>query len=175
MASGEHPEEGCEGGNLANRAHEGCDWCGRTLVHIGCPGVEWHERHFEGKADEQHCNTGKEQCAVVAGVLAGKRGADGGEIGAAGAAEHEGDAIQEEGRRETAEDEVFEARFPALCAVAVASHKQIKREAEDFEAEEQHDEVVGLRHHDAADSASQDKCIDLGAVFIFAFEIIVGD
>jgi hypothetical protein len=143
-----------------------------AVIGVGAP---WHKRHLESKADEQHCNTGKQQRAVVAGVLASKRGADGGEVCAAGAAEHKGDAVQEEGRRETAEDEVFEARFPTLRAVAVACHEQIKREAENFEAKEQHDEVVGLRHHDAAKGASQDKRIHLGAVFVFALEVIVGD
>ena len=50
----------------------------------------------------------------------------------------------------------------ALAPVAGGEH--VERERQRLETEEQHDQIVGRRHHDAADGGDQEQGVDLGAV-----------
>jgi hypothetical protein len=84
----------------------------------------------------------------------------------------EGDAVEEERRGKPAEDEVLETRFLALFTATVACGENVEREAQGFEAEEQHDEILCGHHDDAADRGSEVQNEEFGAVFTFAHEVV---
>ena len=68
----------------------------------------------------------------------------------AGGAVHEGDAVEQEGGGERAQHEVLEAGLLRLHPAQVHGRQHVHRDREGLEAEEQHDEVVGHGHDDAA-------------------------
>ena len=104
-----------------------------------------------------------------------ERSDDSTEAGGTGTAVNERHAIQEEGRRESAEHEVLEAGFLALGPLSVACCQHIERNRQCLESEEQHNEVVRHDHRDSADNGHDVEPVNLRAVHTFASHEVVGD
>ena len=83
--------------------------------------------------------------------------------------------VEEERRRETAEDEVLDACFLAALAVAIGGGEHVEGERQGLEAEEQHDQVGGRRHHDAAGGGDEEHGVHLGTVLAAAMQLVDRD
>ena len=112
---------------------------------------------------------------TLGGNVGVERVDDLGEVGAARCAVHHGDPVQEERRREAAEDEVLDAAFLALDPLAMAGGHHVHRDRQDLETEEQHDQIVRRTHHHATDRGQQIQRVDLGTLEVLAPQIVVGD
>ena len=151
----------------------------RALVHVGRPHVERHGGDLEAEADEQQRDAGEHQRVVALDRRRRPWSATPRPISEmfvvpTGAVD-QGDAVEEERRREAAEHEVLDAGLLALSALRrLLAASTYKRERQRLEAEEQHDQVVGRRHHDAADRGDQVQGVDLGPVVGLAAQVVVG-
>lgn len=168
----EDPQEGGEGGDLDRRGHEAHRRRRRSLVDVGAPRVERRRRHLEAEADQQQHQPQQEDTLLEEGVV-GQEAGDGGQVGRAGGAVDEGDAVEEEGRGERPQHEVLEARLLGLGAVALHGGQDVGGDGEDLEAEEDHDEVAGDGHHHAAGRRQQQEHVVLRAVELLAAEVVV--
>ncbi len=150
----EHPQEPGEAGHLHGRGHEPGDGRGGTLVDVGRPGVERHRRHLEAEADDQQHDAAEQQQVVAEGV-GGEEVGDLDQVGRARGAVAEGDAVQEERRREATQHEVLDGGLARADPAGVHAGEDVDRDGQDLEAEEHHDEVVG-RSHDHATRRRQE-------------------
>ncbi len=96
------------------------------------------------------------------------------DVGGAGAAVEQRDPVEEERRREAAEHEVLHAALLAPAAAPIGGGEHVERERQRLEADEQHDQVVGRGHHDAADGGHQVQRVHLGAVDAGAPQLVAG-
>ena len=127
----EHPQHGGERGRLADRGHERGDVVRRTLVDVGRPHVERHGRHLEAESDDQQGDAGQHRAGRHrrATPWSANERDDLADVGRAGAAVDERDAVQEERRGEAAEHEVLDARLLARRAVAVGGGEHVRAPA----------------------------------------------
>ena len=98
-----------EGGHESGRGRRG------ALVDVRGPHVEWHGRNLEAEADEQQTEPRQED-PVGSDDVRAQVGRDLGEVGRPCRAINQGDAVDEDGRREGAEDEVLHGGFARLTA-----------------------------------------------------------
>ena len=108
------------------------------------------------------------------GMSPGHRGDHLGDVRRADGAVDEGDAVEQERRREAAEHEVLDAALGAAELAPVARGEHVEREGERLQPDEQHDQVVRRRHHDAAGRGDEEEGVDLGAVEVLAAQVVVG-
>ncbi len=87
----------------------------------------------------------------------GEAGGDGGDAGRAGGSEAEGDAVEEEGRGEAAEEEVLEGGFGGCRAAFAEAGEDVGGDGGDFEADEDHEELDGAGHEHHAGGAEADE------------------
>ena len=96
---------------------------------------------------------------------------DAGEVGRAGPAVDERDAVEEHRRRERAEQEVLEPGLLRRGAAAVERGEHVQRDREDLERQEDRDEVVGRRHQHHAGGRAQHQREVLGPFEVLAFQV----
>ncbi len=162
-----------ERGGLGRRRHERGHRGGRALVHVGRPHVERRGRDLEAEADQQQ-GEADEQHAVVEEHDAREELRDAGEVRGAGGAVDERDAVEEDGRREGAEQEVLEPGLLRGEALAVERGEHVQRDREDLERQEDGDEVVGRRHQHHAGGRAQHQREVLGALEVLAPQVAAG-
>ena len=161
----EHADHRRERRGLADRCHERRHRCRGALVHVRCPHVERGGRHLEAEADHQQCDARHRQRLVVEWChRALEHAHDLADVGRARGAVDEGDAVEEERRREATEHEVLDARLGALATATIARCQDVQRERQRLQAEEQHDEIIGRGHHDGADGGDEVQRVDLRTV-----------
>ncbi len=170
----EDPEHPGEAGGLHRRGHERHDRGGRALVHVGRPGVERRRRDLEAEADQHQADAGEQQ-ALVGEAVGGQEVGDADQVGGAGGAVDQGDAVQEERRGEAAEHEVLQGGLARAHPAAVHAGEHVDRDGEDLEAEEQDDEVLGRGHDDAAGGRQQEEDERLGALEVLPAQVAVGE
>jgi hypothetical protein len=125
--------------------------------------VERHGADLEQQAD-RHQGGGGEQQVLVAGAV-GDRDVDVGELEAAGVAVGQRDAVEEEHRREGAEQEVLERSLLAhQPAAAREAAEQVERQAQDLEGHEHREQVVGRREQHHAREGEQREREHLGVL-----------
>ena len=146
----------------------------RALVDVGRPEVERHGGDLEAEPDEEQGDAGEHEGVVALdGDAAGQRGDHLGDVGGPDGAVHEGDAVQQERRGEAAEDEVLDAALGAAGLAAVARGEDVERQRHRLQPDEQHDQVVRRRHHDAARRGDEQQGVDLRTVERLAPEVVV--
>ena len=170
----EDPDEAGEGGRLHARGHERGDRRGRAVVDVGAPRVERHRRHLEAEADEQHGEADQQQ-RVVQGDRLGEQVLDLDQVGGPGGAVDHGDAVEEERRREAAEDEVLEAGLLGLRPLPVEGGQGVDGDRQRLEGQEQHQQVVGHGHEHAARGRQEHEDVQLGPVEALAPQVVVGE
>src|SRR5437588_445483 len=83
-------------------------------------------------------------------------------------------AIKEQRGGEGPEHEVLHGRLARFGAPAVEASQDVKRDRQDLEAEEEHQEIVRGPHQDASGTRQQREHVKLDAVEALADEIAVG-
>ena len=96
---------------------------------------------------------------------------DAGEVGRAGRAVDERDAVEEHRRRERAEQEVLEAGLLRREAPAVERGEHVQRDRQDLERQEDRDEVVGRRHQHHAGGRAEHQREVLGPLEVLALQV----
>ena len=139
-----------ERGDLGARGHERRHRGRRALVDVRGPGVERADRGLEHQADDEQRQPAEQQS-----VRAGRARRGGGDLGKphrAGVAVEQREAVEEERRRERAEQEVLDRRLlREQPASAGQPAHQVQRQAEHLERDEHRQQVVGRDegHHPA--------------------------
>ena len=135
--------------------------------------MERHRRHLEAQAHQQQAEAGQ-QHPVLEQHRRGQVGGDAAQCGRAGGAVHEGDAVEQERRGERPQHEVLEGRLLGLDAAQVQGRQHVDRDRQHLEAEEQHDQVVGRRHDDAAGGRQQQQHVRLDARQVLPLQVRAG-
>ncbi len=131
--------------------------------------MEGDGRDLEGEADEDEGRADGQQHARSRGG-----GEDGGEVGRPRRAEDQRDPIDDESRRERAEQEIFNACFLGRHHFAVESGKNVERDGEHFEGKEDDNEVGGLHHEHHANHAEEQQGVVFAALQSHAFDVAKG-
>ena len=109
----EDPQQPGERPRLGHRGHEAGDRGRRALVDVGRPHVEGHGGDLEAEPDEQQGQPTEQDPVGDHHVLRQEVG-DLGQVGGAGGAVGERDAVDEHGRGESAQHEVLEGGLARL-------------------------------------------------------------
>ncbi len=136
--------------------------------------MERDGRHLEAESDEHERQAGQQQTVLEQHVRP-QEVLDLHEVRGARGSVGKRHSVQEKRGREAAEHEVLERRLLRLQASGMAAREDVQRDRERLESEEQHDEIVRRRHHDAADGGEQQEGVDLTAIEVFTAEGVVGD
>ncbi len=167
----EHAREAGEGGGLHAHRHERGDGGRRALVDVGRPRVERDRGDLEPEADQQQRDGGERQRALLDGEMRELRGDRVEQRRAEGAVGH-GDAEEEEARGEGAEQEVLQRGFRRAQVGPPDAGEHVDRDRHELEAQEEDDEVVGLRHHDHAEQGEQEHDVVLAALDADRFQVV---
>src|ERR1019366_6503459 len=130
---GKDAQEDGEGGGFRPGGEERGNGGRRALVDIGRPDLEGRGGDLEGEPDE-HQGGGHGQEDRVGRPQNG--GANQQQVDAAGDAVDDGHAVQEEGRGEAAEQEIFERTLVAALIVAQIAGQNVARDGGDLQADE---------------------------------------
>ena len=149
----EEDEEACD---LGAGRDEGGARSGRALVDVWRPEVEGRGGDLESEADhgrnDRKDHEGVERRRVdCAGDLE--------EVGRIGEAVEQAEAEQHEGRRHSAEEEVFESSFGGAGAALVEPCKNVDRQAQQLERDEDDEEVLrgDEKHHASCREQDQEN------------------
>ena len=107
-------------------------------------------------------------------TLSARHCADAGEVGGAGGAVDEGDAVEEEGGREGAAARSTSSPPRSTRRGGGGSRPARTGRSTGLEPEEEHDEVVGRRHDHPARRRQQQEDVELGSVEVLAAQVGVG-
>ena len=125
----------------------------RALIDVGRPHMERHRGDLEAEAGEQkHQAEDQPDAAHLPPTLR-----DAGEADRAGEAVDQRRAVEQHSRRQRAEHEIFQPRFGRAQRVAVARGDHIERQAHQFEAEIERDQIVGRDQHQHAERREHDQ------------------
>ena len=166
-------DEGGEAGRFGRGRHEAGRRRRGAVVDVGGPGVERHGRHLEPEAHDDQPDPGVEH--ALGQVDLGEERGDLVDAGRPGGPVDQGDAVQEDGRREGAEHEVLHGRLARLAAAAVVPGHHVERQRQDLETEEDDQEIVRLGHDHGPCRREQDQDVELRTVESFALQVAVGD
>ena len=134
-----HQGKGC--GTFGNHAQISRHHSGSTLISIGRPEVERHERYFESQSAEEerqardHERCGLERLRHIA------------EIERTAVGIEEGESEEHHAARERCGEDVLGSALGRVVAVAVESHETCHGNGSHFESEVEHEEM-SRRHHD---------------------------
>ena len=168
------PHEQTHGRQLGRRGEESSHRRGRALVDIRRPHMERHGRNLEGQAgDDQHDADDNAHGRNTAGRL-GQHRSDIDECRRAGEAIDHGGAIEQHARGQRAEDEVLHAGFGRTQIVPAEGGDHIERQALQFQAEIERDQVVRRQHQQHADGRQQHQNGKLEAAHPLALDIVHG-
>ena len=106
--------------------------------------------------------------------VVGQEVGDLGQVGRAGRAVGEGDAVDEDRRGEPAQHEVLERRLARLGPLVVEGGQHVERDRQDLEAQEHDDQVVGLAHEDGPGRRDHGQHVQLGPLGPLPLEVALG-
>ena len=153
----EEAQKDAEGGDLGGDGHERGHGCGRALIHVWRPLVKRRDRCLEAQPGDAQRDADERE-RVAGEPAARERARDGGEVGVAGGAVDHGDAVQQRGRADSADDQVLEAGLERVLAPQFAGAQHVQRDREELEADEQGDGVLsGGEQRHAADRREQQR------------------
>ena len=133
---------------LGTDGKECCDRGRSALVNIRNPKVKRSSAHFESEGDKDE-RKGKE-CGRGIYIGRGKRFLDAIELHGSRDSEKPGEAVDEEGGRESAEDEILHSRFQRSHIPPEIGHHDVEGNRDGFQRDKNTDEVVGRSHpHEA--------------------------
>ena len=121
-----------KGGALGGRRHQANDRGRRALVDVGRPDLEGRGETLKPMPIRimAKATMAKRRRAL------GKRGGDVGNIGGAGSAKDQGDAVEKEGGGEGTEQEVLEGRFRTLAVALAKAGQDVGGDGRNFQADE---------------------------------------
>ena len=127
---------------------------GRAFVGVRRPEMERHGGDLEAEADDGRHQRDQQQRVES---LAGDAGGDFAQIGRAGNAVEQAEAEQQKRRRHAAEQKVFQRRLGGPGVVLVERGEDVKREAGEFQRDENHQQILGADQEHQADGAEQNQ------------------
>ena len=136
------------GGDLRRGGEERRHRRRRALVDVRRPHVERHRRDLEAEAGEQEHEAEDQPDAALPDGLG-----DAGERHGAGEAVDQRAAVEQHAGRQRAEHEILQAGFGRAHVVAVRRRDHVEREAHQFEAEIERDQIAGRDQHPHADAS----------------------
>ena len=166
---GEDAQQQREGGRFGAGGEQRGDRSGSAFVDVGRPELEGGGGDFEAEADQDQGEAEFEEIAGAVGVGHQR------EIRGAGDAVDQGDAVEEEGGGERAEQEVLHGRFAGLEGVAAISGQDVAGDRAHFEADEGGEKFLRGGEDAHAGGGEQDQGEEFGGFQIFALEIGAGD
>ncbi len=137
--------------------HEGGHRRGRALVDVRRPGVERRDAGLEEQPDDEQAEPDQQQRVALAGAAG--RLEDAAQADRAGVAVEQGEAVEEERRREGAEQEVLHRGFLRQQAPPAGQPgEQVERQREHLQRHEHHQQVVrGREEHHAAEREAHQR------------------
>ena len=150
---GQNPGEQHHGRHLGRSGQEGGDRGRRALIDVRRPHVEGRGGHLEGQAADQEHQA--EHHAHGGGSMHG--GGDVEEPGRSGEAVDQRRAIEQEARRQGAQDEVFETRLRRPRIVPLERAHDIESQGLQLDPDIEADQVAGGDHHAHAQRRQQDQ------------------
>ena len=146
---------------LGRGRHEQSGRRGRTLVHIGHPHMKRHRSQFEGqpchnKHQPQHQN--RRLHRLIEGLHQHLR-----QIHGTRGAIHHRQAVKQKARGQSAEDEIFHARFGRQGVVTPQGHQGKTGQTRHFQAEINQQEMVARNHDVHPQQAEQRQREQLAA------------
>ena len=147
---------------------------GRALVDVRRPDLERRGGDLEGEADEHQRGGHADQRAGGGSPSAARAEPCGYRVRLvdAGDAVDPGDAVEQERGGERAQQEVLERRFVGALVVAQVAGQHVAGDRGDLQADEDHDQLVGRRHHALAGDREQQQRVVLAGLRVLAPEIL---
>ena len=139
----------------------------RAFIDVRRPHMERHRRDLEAEAGEQEDDAEDQPDAAVRGRLR-----DAGKAHRAGEAVNQRRAIEQHSRGQRAEHEIFKPGLGRTQLVAMARGDDIKRQAHQFEAEIERDQVGRRYQHQHAERREQDEHGIFETLLAFLFCVI---
>ena len=156
-----------DAGDLGRGGEERGDRRRRALVDVGRPHVERHRRNLEAEAGEQEHQSERQADAALGGGLG-----DAGERDRAAEAVNQRGAVEQHAGRQRAENEVFQPGLGRTHVVAADRRDHVERQAHQFEAEIERDQVGRRNQHQHAGGRQQDQHRILEPLLLLAAEIV---
>ena len=144
----EHGDAGDFWGRGKERRHRGR----RAFIDVRRPHVERHGGNLEAEAGEQK-NQAEDQ--PDAAMRRGLR--DAGKTHRAGKTVNQRRAVEQHSRRQRAEHEIFQSGFGRAQRIAMAGGDHVERQAHQFEAEIERDQIGGRDQHHHAERGEHDQ------------------
>ncbi len=168
----EHPDQCEEPGGLDPRGHEAGDRRRRAVVDVRDPHVERHRRYLEPHPDQEKAESDLADDRERRSPCLAR--ADRGERGAAGGAPDQRNSVEQKGRGEGSDQEIFEGRLRREHAAPVEPRQDIDRDRHHLEPEEEDDQVLGpgQKHH--PDRGEEHEGVVLGSDQPFPLEVPQG-
>jgi hypothetical protein len=157
----DQPHEEHDADGLAAHREEGGDGRRTALVDVRDPDVEGHGADLEAEADDDEEQAELERGGHRARVV--DRCAHRGEVEVAGRAVDPGDAVDEEGRGERADDHELDAGLDRARQAGPPGRHEEERDRDQLEADEERDEVVDRREQAHAQRREHEQRRELGA------------
>src|ERR1700740_2603391 len=157
-----------EGGGFGSGGEERGDGRRCTFVDVRGPDLEWGQRDFEAEADQD------EREAELQERAGGVDGGHAGENGCAGDTVDQGDAVEEKGGGERAEEEVFHGGFAGFEGVTAISGQDVAGGGAHFEADEGGEQRLRGGKYAHAGGGEEDEGVELGGLQVLALEVGIG-
>ena len=141
-----------EDSDFARRRQEGRNRRRRALVYVWCPQVERHQRELEAEADNHQAKTCQQQRLVEHAVA--KVFTQCNERQVARLRVHQCHTKQQERRRCSRKDGVFDTGFQRTFLAESVTDQAKQRQRDQFNTEEQRRQVIGIRQQDPAQSGN---------------------
>ena len=141
-----------DAGHFRRRGEKRRDRRRRAFIDVRCPHMKRNRRNLEAEAREQKDEAENQSAAGVRGRLR-----DTGKTHGAGEAIDQRGAVEQHSRRQRPKHEIFEARFRRPQRRAMARGHHVERQAHQFEAEIERDQVGGRDQHQHAERRQHDQ------------------
>ena len=128
---------------------------GRTLVGVGHPHVERHDRHLEPEADYEQQDRDHGDMGSRTGCAIALTTVD--DLGAPCQTVAQADGIEDYGRGEGAEDRILRRGLVRLLPALVEPGQRVGREAHQLPGDEEHQQVGGVREEEHAEGREREE------------------
>ena len=156
-ADGKHLEEDEEAGDLGAGGDERRAGCGRALVDVRRPEMERRGGDLEAEADRRGDDGDQQQRIQRRTGGRVDRGGNARQAGGVRQAVEQAEAEEQKGRRHSAEEEIFQRGFRGSRALLVERGEDVEREAQQFQRDENHQQILGADEEHHADGREQDE------------------
>ncbi len=173
----EDAQDDREAGRLARDAEEGGDRRRRARVDVRHPHLERHDGHLEAEARRQH-DRRQQQAGAHAFAVVGDGGRDAGlarrrhQSCRAGEAEEVGHAVEDDGGRDRAHQQVLDARLGRFLVPLHRGH-DVLRDARQLQRHEDQDEVAAHCQQGHRTRREQHEGVELGLIGAEALHVVL--